>query len=180
MRNTYFILLSVVLCMTVGCSTSKKTITADKFILVDDNGKKRASLSMTDKGPQLAMFGSDENLLVRLEALDDSSHLVFHSRVNGMTPLAPVFIGVANRGDEETGFIQLVAYDRNELINSIQAQDNFYFILDPQESVKGIRFDSKDVKGKISFDVTDQGLELQLKNDEDEIIWKTDPSVANK
>lgn len=176
MKHMSMLVVSLLLCLTIGCATHQKTITAGQFILVDDNGEKRASLAMTNDGPQFALFGPDENLLVRLEALDDGSHLVLHSRMNAVTPLAPVFVGVGNRGSEETGFIQLVAYDRDAVINSMFAKDNFYFILDPQESTKGIRFDDEGRKGKISFDLTSSSLQLQLRNDKDEVIWRSDTS----
>ena len=169
MKNIVMLFCAVLLCMTVGCATHRKTISAGQFILVDDTGKKRASLAMTNDGPQLALFGQDENLLVRLEALKDSSHLVLHSRLDGIASLAPVFIGVGKSGSEEAGFMQLVAYE------SSRADINCYYLLEPRKNIKGIRFSDRKGEGILSLEVTDKGLEMILKNKDNGINWASNP-----
>jgi hypothetical protein len=124
---------------------------------------------MTNDGPQFALFGPDENLLVRLEALKGGSHLVFHSQMG--TGLAPVFIGIDERGSEETGFLQLAAHE------SKNADRNCYYLLEPRKDIKGIRFKDKNGEGILSFEVTDNGLEMQLKNKDGEVNWTSVPET---
>jgi hypothetical protein len=143
-------------------------IKAERFELLDSEGNQRAVLGMTNQGSQLAMFAPDAGLLVRLEALEDSSHLVFHSRLTRGTALAPVFLGVGDRGGEETGFLQLCAH---EIVSSSR---NFYFLLEPRKDVKGIRFNEKGEQGILSFDVSEKRLDMRLLDKDRNPTWQSE------
>ena len=130
LRNFFSLVLVAIVS---GCATrTARVVEANEFILRDANGNKRATLAMTQRGPQLAMFSPEEDLLIRLEALDDSSHLVLHGRRPlGSWALAPVFLGVGDRGNQECGFLQLKA-------DGTDASDvNCYFLLEPKKDVRG-------------------------------------------
>jgi hypothetical protein len=143
-------------------------IKAERFELLDSEGNRRAALAMTNDGPQLAMFAPDHGLLVRLEALEDSSHLVFHSRLLRGTALAPVFLGVGDRGGEETGSLQLCAHDKESLLR------NLYFLLEPRKDVKGIRFNERGEQGILSFDVSEKGLGIRLLDKDRNPAWQSE------
>ena len=142
-------------------------IKAERFELLDSEGNQRAVLAMTNDGPRLAMFAPDQRLLVRLEALDDSSQLVFHSRLPRGTVLAPVFLGLGNRGQEETGFLQLSAHE------TVSSSRNCHFLLQPRKSVKGRRFNDGGEQGIFSLDVSDKGLQISLLDKDGNITWKS-------
>jgi|GEM_PF-4840699 len=145
-----------------------KVIKAERFELLDSEGNQRAVLAMTNHGPQLAMLAPDDGLLVRLEALEDSSQLVFHSRLFRGTALAPVYVGVGNRGDEETGFLQLCAHDKESF------RTNFDFLLEPHQSVKGIRFNDAGKEGRFSLGVSEDRPEIRLLDKHGKTTWESE------
>jgi len=146
----------------------RSVIKAERFELLDSEGNQRAVLAMTNQGPRFAMLAPDHGLLVRLEALEDSSHLVFHSRLPRGAGLAPVFLGVRDRGGEETGSLQLCA---TEILSSSR---NFYFLLEPRKDVKGIRFNQKGEQGILSFDVSEKGPDMRLLDKERNPTWQSE------
>jgi hypothetical protein len=168
--------------LLIGQVTAPRTVEAERFVLRDSDGIERASLEVTNDGPRFAMYGSDHKLRLRLESTRDTSQLVFHSIQTGGTVLAPVFLGVGEREDEETGFLQLAAHGLNaiplESEPSVSGerwprQSRTYFIVEPSENVQGLRFYDSSGEGTLSLNASERGLELELADRSGNITWTT-------
>ncbi|QDU60022.1 hypothetical protein Pan216_08590 [Planctomycetes bacterium Pan216] len=87
-------LLLIVLAIVVWQSFSTRTVRANSFILLDDSGTVRATLSMEDENPSLTFFDPEGRQRSRLALRFDGPHLLLYDE--NQTPRA--ILGLTDEG----------------------------------------------------------------------------------
>jgi len=175
-----------------------KVITAEKFLLVDDEGKAHAELTMLDsKSPTLRFIGKGDETLVGLGALsDESSYLAFFDKKGKLrvslavssdgTPALSLY---DEEGKKRTELLvsNLVFYDRDERVrvalglwsygraglSLFDKHRNFSRVAlnsDP-EGRSSLEFTDEKGNGRIALGFGDEKTIMDVRDNNGKIIW---------